>query len=231
MRVALNIFRFDPDSNEEARYQVFVLDVEPRETVLSVLKQVYEKCDSSLSFRFACGVMKCGECSILVNKSPCLACERKVEPEMTIEPLPNLTIIKDLVIDRNRVIDMILKHTPFLPEAKKAMDKSWAINFKNIDTYVELTGCYECLICQSVCPVYEKKPDQFVGPLGLLWLAQGSMDSSNDDDSKEKVNTMLQMCEECGVCWESCPFKVNILELAINELKKRLHKEDNIKGI
>jgi len=222
MRAELNIFRFDPDSNEEARYQEFILDVEPRETVLSVLKQVYEKCDPSLSFRFACGVMKCGECSIVVNKSPCLACERIIEPAMTIEPLPNLTIIKDLVIDRKRVFDMIFRLAPLLRGPKKVHDTSWAIDLQNIDTYVELTGCYECLICQSVCPVYKKKPDQFVGPLGLLWLAQASIGSSNEDNWNEMVKAMLEMCEECGVCWESCPFKINILELAINTLNKRV---------
>ena len=62
MRAKLNIYRFDPDSNEPPRYDTFEIDTDPGETVLSALIKVNEDFDSSLSFRFACGKVKCGEC-------------------------------------------------------------------------------------------------------------------------------------------------------------------------
>src|SRR4030042_2979132 len=177
MRVKLSIYRFDPDSNKQPKYDAFEIDSDSGETVVSALKKVNEDYDSSLSFRFACGKVKCGECSIMVNKTPCLACNRKIEPEMIIDPLPNLPIIKDLVIDRNKVIHKIVELAPSLLESK--VDRSMTLESHIIDTYIKFTSCFECLICQSVCHVLKDKPDQFIGPLGLLWLAPTAPEGAN----------------------------------------------------
>lgn len=217
MRAKLGIYRFDPDSDEEARYETFEIDADAGETVLSALRKVHEDYDSSLSFRFACGKVKCGECSIMVNKSPCLACNRKIEPEMIIAPLPNLPLIKDLVIDRNKVINKIVELAPSLLESK--VDGAMTLESHIIDTYVKLTSCFECLICQSICPVLKNKPDQFIGPLGLLWLAQTALTEANIG---KEMRDVAQMCESCGMCWDVCPSEVKFLEDAIKGL---LNKE------
>jgi succinate dehydrogenase / fumarate reductase iron-sulfur subunit len=211
VRAKLSIYRFDPGSNKKAGYDTFEIDTDPGETVLSVLIKVNEDYDPSLSFRFACGKVKCGECSIMVNKTPCLACNRKIEQEMIIDPLPNLPVIKDLVIDRNRVIHKIVELAPSLLESK--VDRAMTFESHVIDTYIKLTSCFECLICQSVCPVLKNKPDQFIGPLGLLWLAQTAL---TDDNIRQEMRDAAQMCESCGICWRACPSEIKFLEDAIN---------------
>jgi succinate dehydrogenase / fumarate reductase iron-sulfur subunit len=211
MRVKLSIYRFDPDSNEPPRYDTFEVDTDPGETVLSALMKVNEDLDSSLSFRFACGKVKCGECSIVVNKTPCLACNRKIEPEMIIEPLPDLPVIKDLVIDRNKAIRDIVELAPSLLESK--IHGAMTLESHMIDTYIKLTSCFECLICQSVCPVLKDKPDRFIGPLGLLWLAQTRLTETEVD---EEMRDVAQLCVGCGMCWDACPSEVKFLEGAIN---------------
>jgi succinate dehydrogenase/fumarate reductase iron-sulfur protein len=217
MRAKLSIYRFDPDSDEEARYETFEIDADAGETVLSTLKKLNEDYDPSLGFRFACGKVKCGECSIMVNKSPCLACNTKIEPEMILDPLPNLPVIKDLVIDRNKAINKIVELAPSLLESK--VDGAMTLESHIIDTYVKLTSCFECLICQSVCPVLKDKPGQFIGPLGLLWLAQAALTDANIIKGMRDV---ARMCESCGMCWDACPSEVKFLEDAIKGL---LNKE------
>ena len=224
MRAKLSIHRFDPDSNQQPRYDMFEIDTESGETVLSALIKVNEDYDSSLSFRFACGKVKCGECSIMVNKTPCLACNRKIEQEMIIDPLPNLPVIKDLVIDRNKAINKIVELAPSLLESK--VDRTMTLETQIIDTYIKLTSCFECLICQSVCPVLKDKPNQFVGPLGLLWLAQTALTDANIG---EKMRDVTQMCESCGMCWRACPSEINFLEDAIKGLLGE-QKPDNNRG-
>jgi len=215
MRAKLTIFRFNPDSDKEPRYQTFEIDIEPGETVLAALLKVYEMFDPSLSFRFACGKLKCGECSVMVNKSPCLACEKKIEPEMIIEPLPNLPVVKDLVIDRNKVLNTIFKLASLLRKSPNAAYRAGGIDSQDVDTYVKLTSCLECLMCQSACPVLKKDSEHFIGPLGLLWFAQENLlDSSKWDE----VRDLLEMCTGCGECWEACPSKVDFLEDAITGL-------------
>ena len=213
MRVKLSIYRFDPDSKQQPRYDTFEIDSDHGETVLSALIKVNEDYDSSLSFRFACGKVKCGECSVMVNKSPCLACNRKVEPEMVIEPLPNFAVIKDLVIDRNEAINKIVELAPSLLESK--VDRTITLESHIIDTYLKFTACFECLICQSVCQVLKDKSEHFVGPLGLLWLAQTVL---SDASVRKEMHDAVEMCTSCGKCWRACPSEIDFLEDAIKGL-------------
>jgi succinate dehydrogenase / fumarate reductase, iron-sulfur subunit len=214
MRAKLSICRFNPDIDKESRYEPFEIEVEQGETVLAALVKIYEEQDPSLSFRFACAKLKCGECGVLVNKVPCLACERKVEPEMTIEPLPNLPVTKDLVVDRDKVLKNIFRLAPPLQKGPDSARAKEEMSNEDFDNYIKLTSCLECLMCQSSCPVLKKKSDQFVGPLGLLWLAQMKALGSK----QEEMRRLAEMCTGCGKCWKACPSKVDFLEDAITEL-------------
>jgi succinate dehydrogenase/fumarate reductase iron-sulfur protein len=226
MRAKLIIYRFDPDRDKEPRYDTYEIDTETGETVLTALLKVYENFDASLSFRFACGKVKCGECAVMVNKSPYLACDKKVESKMIIEPLPHLPIIKDLVIDRNKTINMIFELAPSLLNFKNMADGLKELDSQVTDTYMKLTACFECLICQSICPLLRKNPDKFVGPLGLLWLAQMSL--ATPSNSKDGDN-IAQMCNGCGRCWEACPSEVNFLEVAIKDVLNKQPPDKNLK--
>jgi succinate dehydrogenase/fumarate reductase iron-sulfur protein len=215
MKARLTIYRFDPNADKEPRYEPFEIDVEPGETVLAGLVKVYEEFDPSLSFRFACGKLKCGECAVTVNKSPCLACEKEIEAEMTIEPLPNLPVLKDLAIDRNKVLKKIFEMASLLRKSPDPSVTTGEVNSQDVDDYIKLTSCFECLMCQSACTVLKKDPDQFIGPLGLLWLAQMKViDSSRFGDGGD----LIEMCNGCGRCWKVCPSKVDFLEDAIRGL-------------
>jgi succinate dehydrogenase/fumarate reductase iron-sulfur protein len=215
MRARLNIFRFNPETDKQPKYDVFEIDLEPHDTVLDALIKLYQEFDPSLSFRFACGNLKCGECGVAVNKVPCLACAKTVEPEMTVEPLPNLPVAKDLIIDRNRVVNNIFELASLLRTAPDCGRATGELDSKAFDDYVRLTSCLECLICQSSCPVLTKKLDQFVGPLGLLWLAQLRV---LDNSRQAETFRFAEMCTGCGSCWKACPSKIDFLEDAITGL-------------
>ena len=221
MEVKCDVFRFDPDSDGKARYDTYIIDAEPTETVLDALIKVYRNFDSTLSFRFACGVVKCGECSITVNHSPCLACEKMVESEMKIDPLPNLPLIKDLVIERRKVFDHIFKLSPQLSGMRKGGGRLQSIDLETANHYVQLTKCFECLICQSACPVFAETPGKFLGPLGLLWLAQISSNPGYQDNLHPEIESSLKMCQRCGICSDVCPCSEDILKLALETLEKK----------
>jgi succinate dehydrogenase / fumarate reductase iron-sulfur subunit len=223
MRAKLSIYRFDPDIGGDPRFDTFQLDLDKGDTVLSALIKVYEKYDPSLCFRFACGKVKCGECSIMVNKLACLACDKFIEPEMIIEPLPNLPIIKDLVFDRNKVINAVIAMSPSSAQSRNDRDGSITLDSEMNDSYVRQTTCFECLICQSMCPVFKKKPDHFMGPLGLLWLSQTSLLNT---DSINEIGDMVKWCTQCGECWAQCPSEVNFLEEAITGLLDKMNRDD-----
>ena len=118
MRVKCEVWRSDGGGGVKGRYDSFVFDVDPTETVLGILVKINHDFDSTLAFRFACGVVKCGECAVEVNGTPCLACKKMVEEEMKIRPLPELPLIRDLVIDRRAVFDQIMKLIPQVSQVK-----------------------------------------------------------------------------------------------------------------
>ena len=219
MKVKCDVWRFDADAGVDGRYDTYVLDVDPTETVLGILVKINHDFDACLAFRFACGVVKCGECAVEVNGSPCLACEKVVEEEMKIRPLGELPIIKDLVIDRRSVLDQILKLTPELSRIKEGTGLR-GLKPTDADKFVRLTKCFECLMCQSVCPVRADMKEKFVGPLGILWLAQMSLDPGNRLVLKNEIDAGLEMCLRCGLCSDACACSEDIIQLAFDTLEQ-----------
>jgi len=219
MQVKCDVWRSGADTGANGRYDTYVLDVDPTETVLGVLVKIHHDVDASLAFRFACGVVKCGECAVEVNGSPCLACEKKAAGEMKVQPLAGLPLIKDLVIDRRAVLGEILKLIPGLSGIKEGAGLR-NLNPVDADKFVRMTKCFECLMCQSVCPVRADMPDEFVGPLGLLWLGQMSLDPAKRSFIKNEIDAALEMCVRCGLCSEACPCSEDIIGLAIDTLEK-----------
>jgi fumarate reductase (CoM/CoB) subunit B len=216
VQVKCDIYRFEPGAGEKARYDTHVLEADSTDTVLGLLLRINHESDSTLSFRFACGVVKCGECGIMVNGTPCLACEKVVDGEMKIDPL-DLPLIKDLVVNRKEVFSRIARTFPSLAESRKG---GASFDPEAADTFVRLTKCFECLICQSTCPIYAEKEDHFVGPLGLLWAAQTIANGSKDSILKTAAENMLGMCTRCGACSQACPCSEDILSLALTTLDK-----------
>ena len=71
--------------------------------VLDALNWIAENEATDLAYRWFCGSKMCGSCALRMNGREVLACWEAVEPAMTIEPLRNLPVIRDLVVDRSAV--------------------------------------------------------------------------------------------------------------------------------
>ena len=93
-----------------------------------------------------------------------------------------------------------------------------------MDKFVGLTKCFECLICQSSCPLRPGLEEGFVGPLGILWLGQMSLDPAKSPLIKHEINDALDICLRCGTCSEACPCSEDIIGLAIDILEKGTFK-------
>ena len=99
----VKVFRFDPAVDKEPRYETFDGISYADRTVLEVIETIYEEYDPSLAFRQGCTNGTCAGCAIVVNGEPVLACQKLAEREMVIEPHPKFQIIKDLVVDFDKV--------------------------------------------------------------------------------------------------------------------------------
>jgi len=98
--ITLHIRRFSPGA--EPYWQAYAVPVTPKMSVLDALFDVLEQQDPTLSFRYSCRAQMCGSCAMRVNGRETLACGRRLEEledAVTVEPLRNLPVMKDLVVD------------------------------------------------------------------------------------------------------------------------------------
>jgi succinate dehydrogenase/fumarate reductase-like Fe-S protein len=74
---------------------------EPGQSVLDGLRWIRINVDPSLAIRFSCiNANACKECMIQVDGETVYACTARLEPrEMTLAPLPNKSLLRDLVTE------------------------------------------------------------------------------------------------------------------------------------
>ncbi len=89
--------------DERPRFQTYRVKVIPGLTVLAVLMRIRDEIDGTLSFRSSCRSAVCGSCAMVINGRIDLACRTQAASFGTntiiLEPLPNMEVIKDLVVD------------------------------------------------------------------------------------------------------------------------------------
>ncbi len=98
----VELFRFAPEVDSEPRYSIFKIPYQGL-TVTNALAYIYENLDSSFAFRWACGKGFCRCCVISVNGKPVLSCMEPASKVMRIEPHPKFKVIKDLIVDFDRL--------------------------------------------------------------------------------------------------------------------------------
>jgi succinate dehydrogenase/fumarate reductase-like Fe-S protein len=83
------------------RYEHYEVPFEPGQTVLDGLRWIRMQHDPSLAIRYSCiNANACKECMIRVDGKTVYACTtRLAEREMTLEPLPNKQLVRDLVTE------------------------------------------------------------------------------------------------------------------------------------
>src|SRR5690242_14625643 len=111
--VRIKVRRSETQAGHDA-YQPFDVPYQKWMRVLDALNWIADNAASDLGFRWFCGSKMCGTCAVRMNGREVLACWEAVEPDMVIEPLRNLTVVRDLVVDRSRYEDTVAKLQPWI---------------------------------------------------------------------------------------------------------------------
>src|SRR3954464_9002570 len=108
---ALKIRRYDPESGEPAYWEEFGVELDPERSVLDGILQVRGDQDGSLAIRCSCRAAICGSCGVRINGKSALACNTRISDAaarardggITVEPMGNMPVVKDLVVDMDAV--------------------------------------------------------------------------------------------------------------------------------
>ncbi|MCP5152779.1 MAG: succinate dehydrogenase/fumarate reductase iron-sulfur subunit [Ectothiorhodospiraceae bacterium] len=200
---------------EDGAYAHYRVPFRESQTVLDVVTFVQRHLDSTLSYRFACRVGMCGSCAMTVNGAPRWTCRTHVskvaeDGVITIGPLRNLPVIKDLACDmteffekwqraKGRFSPTRSRREPFeriSPETPKR---------KAVDAGIE---CINCGVCYSACEVVSLRRD-YLGPAALnrAWtLVNDTRDAEHDARiAAVSGDAGCHNCHSHQSCVDHCP--------------------------
>jgi succinate dehydrogenase/fumarate reductase iron-sulfur protein len=220
--VEFKIRRFDPEQ-KRSYTSTFEVPIRKGTTLLDALLYIKDNLDESLTFRHSCRMGICGDCAINVNGKPMLACYTQVldlgENLLTVEPLSNAPVIKDLVVDMQPFFDTCKRIKAYLikPEEEFRKANEFAQSPEELKKYWDLTLCIRCSICNSACPAIID--EKFLGPSALTATYRFVADS-RDQGSDERLKPMadnIWLCTQCNSCTLFCPKKLTCANAIVDD--------------
>jgi len=231
-KIRVRIYRFDPETDQAPRYVSYEVPHTPRMRIMDVLDYVHETAAVDFGYRWLCGTKKCGTCAVNVNGSPKLACWEEAEPEMTIEPLSNLPLVRDLVTSRDPFETFLARLSPLLVRKAEYAGFPEPLSAQDMAPTAHLRDCIQCLACQSACPVLQQPDSGFAGPALLVALSELAQDPRDGADRARLAEEVAQVfkCVSCYECERVCPTEIPIVAEAIEPLKRLAHRSGRSPG-
>ena len=208
-------------SEGTARFEV---PYRKRMRVLDALEWIAETAAPDLAYRWFCGSKMCGTCAVRMNGREVLACWEAVEPDMVIEPLRNLPVRRDLVVDRTPFESGVAALAPWIERPAPYSGFPEPLSHKEMKHASKALDCIGCMCCWSACPVIGLGDlTDFAGPAPLVQLGQTALDPRNDQRKLAAVlpRTGIFNCVSCYKCEEVCPAAIPIVSQMIEPLKAR----------
>lgn len=220
--VIYKIKRFD---GKKEWIQEYTLPYEKGRTILWGLLKIRDEQDPTLKFNSACRSAICGSCAVRVNGKSMLACKTSLDEMLklynsdcvTIEPLNNFKIIRDLVVDWEPKFERMKEVAPWLicPDDHDH-SKGFVQSNEDVKKFNNATDCTLCGICVSECPQLTVNPEGFFEPFIFNKAFRFSTDS-RDASPKSHIEPSLYegdlwKCVQCMKCVDSCPKTVKLVD-------------------
>jgi len=227
-KYVFRILRFDPQKDETPYFQEFEYESSSKDAVLDALLNIRENLDPTLSFRHSCREAVCGSCGMVINGRITLACRTILESLkdklVIIEPLPNLEIQKDLMVDLTPFWQALREVEPYLQPAESHPPKGYRIDAKQMEKIYQFINCILCGCCYSACPVVARGQGYF-GPAALAKLYRFVRDPRDlrPFSQWEKIDKPQGIwgCDTVFRCHDVCPKDVRPAD-GIEGLRRKL---------
>src|ERR687889_316106 len=249
----LRIRRFDPESGEGPYWDEHTIELEPHRSVLEGILQAKAQFDGSIGIRCSCRAAICGSCGVRINGRPALACHTHLDeaartgfglgwndadegqqtPVIQVEPMGNMPVIKDLIVDMDAVHwKKIQRVTPWLLPEGDPPEREYVVPAESMIDITQSMACIHCGVCVSACLSMEVDPE-FVGPAALA-KAYRFVGDPRDGEPEARLRDLAEDphgiydCTHCFACVEVCPKDVAPMN-QIMRLRRRATDDYGIK--
>src|ERR671927_1342923 len=248
----LRIRRYTPETGDAPYWQDFQVDLDGHRSVLDGILQAKDREDGSIGIRCSCRAAICGSCGVRINGKPALACHTHLEeaaktahgmgwnppdegqttPVITVEPMGNMPVIKDLIVDMDAVHwSKIQRVTPWLLNKEPIPEREYIVDREAMVDVTQSMACIQCGACVSDCLSMEVDP-LFIGPAALA-KAYRFVGDPRDAQQFERLKDLAEDpagiydCTHCFKCIEACPKGVAPMS-QIMRLRRRAGSDHHI---
>src|SRR5437764_11559964 len=237
----LKIRRYDPESGSPAYWQDFGVDLPEERSVRDGILQAKDEQDGSIAIRCSCQAAICGSCGVRINGKSRLACNTKLRAAaeeapngaIVVEPMGNMPVVKDLVVDMDAVHwKKVQRIVPWLLPEGDPPEREYIVDPEAMMDVTQSMACIHCGACVSACLSMELSPE-FIGPAALA-KAYRFVGDPRDAHTEERLLDLaedphgLYECTHCFACVEVCPKDVAPMD-QIMRLRRRATADYGIK--
>ena len=211
------------------RFERFDVPAQDNQTILDVVTWIQQNLEPTLTYRFACRVGMCGSCAMVVNGAPRWTCRTHVRKvldgnKVSIAPLRNLPVIKDLVTDMDPFFNKWVEAQAYHHPSQTRHDSIPKISPADPRRREASEGieCINCAVCFATCDTVAANPD-YLGPAALQ-RAWTLCNDSKDVGSSAILAAVsaaggCHACHSQGSCTHHCPNELDPMR-AIAGLKR-----------
>lgn len=215
--------------NASGRFEDFRVPAQENQTILDVVSWIQQHRDPTLSYRYACRVGMCGSCAMMVNGVPRWTCRTHVkvalkDNRVSIGPLRNLPVIKDLATDMDPFFDKWVAAEGMHHPSRTRDDAIEQIDPEDGARLEANKGieCINCSVCYAACDTVAGN-DDYLGPAALqrAWTLYNDAKDAGKQTILEAVSGTggCHNCHSQGSCSHYCPNDLNPMA-AIAGLKR-----------
>lgn len=230
--ITFHVTRYNPETDRAPYVRTYTVPVRKGMTVLDGLHYIKDNLDPTLVWRYSCRMGICGSCGMLLNGRPSLACNTQIlhiaDISLSVAPLPNFEIIRDLVPDLWTMFDKHRAVKPFVVRQDESEIDDPSGEFyqspEQLESYLQFTYCIKCGCCMAACPTLATDA-RYLGPMPLTAAQRYNADTRDegrrDRNAVTGGSTGVFRCHYAGECSRVCPKGVDPAR-ALQLLKRRL---------
>ena len=223
----IRVTRYRPEKDSKPFFQEYKVPYRHDMVVLDALNYIKAELDGSLTYRWSCRMGVCGSCGANIDGKPELTCASFLhefkDRTITVEPMANFPVIKDLVVDMEDFMEKLVKIKPWIiRDSEKPLEEGeYRQSSKELDRYHQFSSCINCMLCYAACPIYGLN-EKFLGPAATA-LAYRYIEDSRDQGKSVRFPIVHELegaweCTLVGECSVVCPKGVDPM-LAIQRTK------------